>query len=387
MDHDIIQYACLLENVEKALVSNRDTDIYKTLDDLSNVINDIDVGRETKLLILSHVAERCPLRPEDKQCVNLDSRRVKNAFIYRSYYSLFDETNFRANRQILRYFFESATRMGRERDRLLAYCADVVQQLNYADLQILLDIIPVCDTKQRVKVRMNMLEPPQNVFNNRPYYYKRPCYYTDRQSVHFTGVAESVNSIMNTLDRDVSHKFYGYLDSFRNGLVAPLTSRQDTALSIIRHDSSTLKLKSVFCLVWEEIDKSEHKTELISRLLQELDEMSGTCCSGHASRLINVLTGFSDTIRIGVNYKEEIAGTVLARFNRALQKFSEEDQEIYLIELMKSKTDRSDAFTKIKLQIIDSIDHQIRSEYEPLLSDRFTRENLDSMLTDSYDGM
>jgi hypothetical protein len=51
-----------------------------------------------------------------------------------------------------------------------------------------------------------------------------------------------------------------------------------------------------------------------NRLLEELIEMSGTCSSGFASRLVNVISGFGD-FNITISWKDQIIANFSGRLN------------------------------------------------------------------------
>lgn len=54
----------------------------------------------------------------------------------------------------------------------------------------------------------------------------------------------------------------------------------------------TVTYKEVFAHVWAYIRSSEHKQELVKRLVEELEDGLGTCPNGLLARLLNVLQGY-----------------------------------------------------------------------------------------------
>jgi len=54
----------------------------------------------------------------------------------------------------------------------------------------------------------------------------------------------------------------------------------------------TVTYKEVFAHVWAYIRSSEHKQELVKRLVEELEDGLGTCPNGQLARLLNVLQGY-----------------------------------------------------------------------------------------------
>jgi len=55
-----------------------------------------------------------------------------------------------------------------------------------------------------------------------------------------------------------------------------------------------LSVVDLFASIYHYIQNSFHRDELMKRLHEELNEAVGTCLSGHVSRLINSLRGFSN---------------------------------------------------------------------------------------------
>jgi len=66
------------------------------------------------------------------------------------------------------------------------------------------------------------------------------------------------------------------------------------------------------------------KLELYKRLLQELEEMSGTCSSGFASRLVNTISGFED-LNIRISYEDQVIANVAGRLNCIARKIKNTD--------------------------------------------------------------
>jgi hypothetical protein len=63
---------------------------------------------------------------------------------------------------------------------------------------------------------------------------------------------------------------------------------------------------------------------MYKRLFEELEEMSGTCSSGFATRLINVISGFGQ-FNIRISYEDQIVANFTGRLNTEARKISEEN--------------------------------------------------------------
>ena len=66
----------------------------------------------------------------------------------------------------------------------------------------------------------------------------------------------------------------------------------------------------------------DDKNELLIRLKEELYDMSGTCSTGFASRLINTLSGYDD-FNIKISFTDQIVANFIARVNKKLQHITE----------------------------------------------------------------
>jgi hypothetical protein len=60
------------------------------------------------------------------------------------------------------------------------------------------------------------------------------------------------------------------------------------------------------------------------RLLEELEEMSGTCSSGFASRLINVISGFGE-FSIRISWGDQIKANLFGRLNAAARRITDQE--------------------------------------------------------------
>ena len=63
------------------------------------------------------------------------------------------------------------------------------------------------------------------------------------------------------------------------------------------------------------------------RLLEELVDMSGTCSSGFASRLVNVISGFGD-FNIRISWKDQIIANLTGRLNAKIKNIISTDLSV-----------------------------------------------------------
>ena len=103
------------------------------------------------------------------------------------------------------------------------------------------------------------------------------------------------------------------------------SSKIDIAISRIYVDQATYKgysLLTIFLKMCKSIDQNTHKQELEKRLIEELEEMSGTCSSGHIIRLANVFNGFE--LELNVSIEEEFR----YKFKHIIMKEIQKDEDL-----------------------------------------------------------
>ena len=83
-------------------------------------------------------------------------------------------------------------------------------------------------------------------------------------------------------------------------------------------------LENILLKVWSYLTEHEHEEEMKKRLVQELEEMSGTCSSGFASRLINVISGFGE-FSIRISWEDQVVANFAGRLNAAARKITDAD--------------------------------------------------------------
>ena len=84
-------------------------------------------------------------------------------------------------------------------------------------------------------------------------------------------------------------------------------------------------LLHILLKIWTYLTTHESEDDMKTRLLEELIDMSGTCSSGFASRLINVISGFGD-FNLTISWRDQIVANFTGRLNaraRDLTKDSE----------------------------------------------------------------
>ena len=98
------------------------------------------------------------------------------------------------------------------------------------------------------------------------------------------------------------------------------------------------------------------KLELYKRMLQELEEMSGTCSSGFASRLVNIISGYGN-FNIRISFEDQIISNFSGRLNAVARSITSAnsvfrvDKIEDVVELCLLEDDKNDLRTNIELKL------------------------------------
>jgi hypothetical protein len=85
--------------------------------------------------------------------------------------------------------------------------------------------------------------------------------------------------------------------------------------------SNFQSIQSLVMKIWQIIKEHEYRETLTQRIFEELIEMSGSCSSGHISRLVNVLSGFEingKLMKLTIDYKDEMTSVMMAKINKKI---------------------------------------------------------------------
>lgn len=143
-------------------------------------------------------------------------------------------------------------------------------------------------------------------------------------------------------------------------------------------------LINILLKIWTYLSNSEHKEEMELRLLEELEEMSGTCSSGYATRLINVISGFGD-FNIRISWEDQIVSNFVGRLNSAARNITKDN--IYREEKLKDIIEiflRKEENTELLNEIENNIDKPNVSFNDCILKyiDDITEENINELIQD-----
>ena len=93
-----------------------------------------------------------------------------------------------------------------------------------------------------------------------------------------------------------------------------------------RYSKFNNTLSNILLKVWSYMMGHENEEEMRKRMLEELEEMSATCSTGFASRLINVISGFGE-FNIRISWEDQIIANFSGRLNAVARRITEETPE------------------------------------------------------------
>jgi hypothetical protein len=162
--------------------------------------------------------------------------------------------------------------------------------------------------------------------------------FDNKQNVHVKEIEKSVMVILETICYVPIVKFdddfinFDYVDKEIQKLIDDDTNDKEKILISLNRIRMDRTLYSVLCItlsvvmvkLWSYICSNENKDEMQKRLLQELEDMAGTCSSGFISRLVNTISGFGD-LSIKISFEDQIVSNFSARLNSYAQKICDDD--------------------------------------------------------------
>jgi hypothetical protein len=149
-----------------------------------------------------------------------------------------------------------------------------------------------------------------------------PLKMVNKQTIEFDYVKEQVEDMVKKMKESMDEE--EFKDREKKIQVALSRIYLDRAL----YSKYNSTLSNILIKVWSYLVGHEHEEEMRKRLLEELEEMSGTCSTGFASRLINVISGFGE-FNIRISWEDQIIANFSGRLNAAARKIMVEDGIFY----------------------------------------------------------
>ena len=198
--------------------------------------------------------------------------------------------------------------------------------------------------------------------------------YENAQNVHNNSIESSVEKILIDVQYTpikLSFKdMIEYLETNEN------YKKLEIALNRIQcdqtlHTNLNLTLEKIAIIIWNYIHLEESKDELIQRYLEELIDMTNTCTSGHVSRLVSVLSGYTKH-NIQISLEDQMVANLSARFRN---KMTDNDGDIMMEYLYSKEFDKPKTLEFFRKHISD-IQNELYDEWKSLVDD----EEFDSLM-------
>ena len=216
--------------------------------------------------------------------------------------------------QILKYILRTNTELYNSE-----HCAEVMDEFesffssDNVSIYIKMEIADVFLLNNRVKRGYEMLDIIRQLefdllYNQEDYKHdsssKRvKTIYDDSQNVHSSNVNESVlKSCVHLMEIespsgiDIEHVRIKLkeIDPTNADIIDTVIERIEIDTARFKCDKNTFGLYDLFSSLWSYITKHPSELELYSRLIEEMIAMSKYCTTGHLSRFINVIQGYTD---------------------------------------------------------------------------------------------
>lgn len=213
---------------------------------------------------------------------------------------------------------------------LLQDLADMIQMYSPKYAEIAIEVLRARNSAVRqVQIEDTCTVESRNDKVNLP----RNHVYNDRQSVHDTTINKSVKRAVVSLCQDFHtlgvpyDNLSGPIDSIQSYLIRNHGEWINDVIIRIRSDNAdfgiNVYLYQVFIAVWAFIEHNPNRDDMEERLIDEMKEMRNMCASGHLSRLVNALQGYTDKYVIRISDKEQIRAVVSSYLTKKLKEAPE----------------------------------------------------------------
>jgi hypothetical protein len=166
----------------------------------------------------------------------------------------------------------------------------------------------------------------------------------DSQNVHHTSINEHIKTIVRQIVAEYppQNSAWSILKSELQKRHSWKNTNQQTLKFIYENPCRftidiTLKQLTISVFLFIAHQQEDIREQLYQRFNEELDEMRGKCSTGHMSRLVNILQGFSERYTIKILPKQEIKSFVYHYLTKRLQEAPEDVQEGMLDHTMEFK--------------------------------------------------
>lgn len=164
--------------------------------------------------------------------------------------------------------------------------------------------------------------------------------YDNAQNVHAKQIESSVKEVLDFLLTNTKVKIindneidFQYVSNIIYDLIKDFTDEKKNKIKITLnrifldralYSKFNSNLSNILVRLWSYIEENEYKDSMIQRLLEELEDMSGTCSSGFLSRLVNTLSGFGE-LNIRISFDDQLISNFTGRLNMYARKITNDD--------------------------------------------------------------
>lgn len=200
-------------------------------------------------------------------------------------------------------------------------------------------ILRLGDKEQRKRARKRIVElgfDPANKTN------RVKTIYDNSQNIHeFSEQVEGfVDQMMKIYDENMSFdRIVAKLDKriANSALEQKDMVKAVHAMRRIEIDTATFgdekyTLREIFVGAWAKIytfTDEEIQEQLLNRMVEELVDMGDTCTSGHVGRIVNIFSGYDNTIQM--KWSDQIAGNVKGRLEAIIRNLEDEELKSTLL--------------------------------------------------------
>jgi hypothetical protein len=200
--------------------------------------------------------------------------------------------------------------------------------------------------------------------------------YNDSQNIHNKDINNSVKDACIKLmkkysnlpkfkDLHVSGKPGSDIESILLKKFSTKTNSIQTVLDRINIDISNfninISLHDILKCVWLWIHEQEEIDELEKRLVEEIIEMEGYCATGHLGRLVNVMQGFTDDMKIQVSDEDQYNKIIRAYLTDQLSNCTDDD-------VIDGMIDKNDDYKHFIRDNVDKMLPKWREEYGEMIN-------------------
>ena len=217
---------------------------------------------------------------------------------------------------------------------------------------------------------------------------KEQTIFTNSQNAHANSIQLScVASFKNLLDYHVPD---GNVDEIYQMILLKLNDYPDKKEKVINSlkriiiDPSRLfgfTLSEILSVVWKEMERQKkYKSELETRLIEELFESDDTCTSGFFTRAINILSGFTPAVRIKISDEDQTIAKIVSRIKKEMNNLTVYEKERLSLDIVSSDDEESPDSLRITLR--DRLKNEITDDEDFKELKNTLKERFDEILNE-----